>query len=262
MSTHDGDATEPTPAGRLTSGPTAPAPSATDLARFWDLSLAMRGVGSYDGYFTLVNAAYQELLGWSAEELMSVPYWEFIHPDDQDPLVESSQLIDGTTSSRFGYEVRMLGRDGRYRWTRWNTKTIPQEQLLYAIGIDISDARPEDERIGVGSWEWRIATDEFHWSREMLDLLAITDEPPVRYETFLQWVHDEDRQRVDRDLRLTRTYGEPYDDDFRIQRPDGSIRWLHTAGRTIPRADGQPKRVRGIATDVTERASPGRGRQN
>jgi PAS domain S-box-containing protein len=196
----------------------------------------MRGVGSYDGYFTLVNAAYQELLGWSAEELMSVPYWEFIHPDDQDPLVESSQqLIDGTTSSRFGYEVRMLGRDGRYRWIRWNTKTIPQEQLLYAIGIDISDARPEDERIGVGSWEWRIATDEFHWSREMLDLLAITDEPPVRYETFLQWVHDEDRQRVDRDLRLTRTYGNPTTTTSVSNAPTAAF-----AGSTLP--DG-PSRV-------------------
>jgi PAS domain S-box-containing protein len=87
----------------------------------------------------------------------------------------------------------------------------------------------------------------------MLDLLAITDGSMVRYEVFLQRVHDEDRQRVDRDLRSTRTSGEPYVEDFRIQRPGGGVCWLHAAGRAIPRADGTPERVRGIAIDVTER---------
>ena len=256
MSTHNGDeaGTDPTVGGRPTSGSAAPAPSATDLARFWDLSLAMMGVGNYEGYFTLVNTAYQELLGWSVDDLMSVPYWEFIHPDDQDAIVQSSQqLIDGTTSSRFGYEVRMLGRDGRYRRTRWNTKTIPQEQLLYTIGIEISDARTEDERVRVGSWEWRLPNDEFCWSSEMHDLLAITEGSAMPYEKFLQRIHREDRQRVNRELRTTLTSGEPYIDNFRIQRPNGTISWLHAAGRVISGAQGQPECVRGIATDVTER---------
>lgn len=75
-------------------------------------------------------------MGWSADELMSVPYWEFIHPA---------------------------------RWTRWNTKTIPQQQLLYTIGMDISDARPDDERLRVGSWEWHLTTDEFRWSAELAE---------------------------------------------------------------------------------------------
>ena len=265
MSIRNGDeaGTAPTVGGQLTSGSAAPMPSATDLARFWDLSLAMMGVGSFEGYFTLVNPAYQEVLGWSAEELMLVPYWEFIHPDDQDTLVESGQqLIDGTISSRFGYEVRMLGRDGRYRWTRWNTKAIPQEQLLYVIGVDISDARTEDEQVRVGSWEWRLPINEFHWSSEMRDLLAITEGSTVPYEAFLQRVHSVDRQRVDHDLRAIPTSGEPYIDDFRIQRPDGAIRWLHAAGRAIPSVEGTTESVRGIAIDVTQRPSSGRSRQN
>jgi hypothetical protein len=38
---------------------------------------------------------------------------------------------------RIGYGARTLGHDGRYRWSRWNTTAIPQDQLLYAIGIGI-----------------------------------------------------------------------------------------------------------------------------
>jgi PAS domain-containing protein len=129
------------------------------------------------------------------------------------------------------------------------------------IGVDISDARPEDEQICVGSWEWHIPTDEFHWSPEIRDLLAITDGSTVHYETFLQRIHHEDRQRVDREFRTTLTNGEPYIDDFRIQHPDGTVSRLHAAGRAIPRAQAQPERVRGVATDVTQRPSPGRGGQ-
>ncbi|WP_214368921.1 hypothetical protein [Pseudonocardia sp. H11422] len=47
------------PAARGTTGTL----SAEHLVRFWELSLALMGVGNYDGYFTLVNPAYQELLG-------------------------------------------------------------------------------------------------------------------------------------------------------------------------------------------------------
>ena len=108
---------------------------------------------------------------------MSVSYWEFIHPDDQHAMVESGQqLIAGTDGSRYGYEVRMLGRDGRYRWTRWNARTIPAEQLLYAIGVDISDTRPrEEEQVRAGAWEWQLRADEMRWSAELLDLLGLPD---------------------------------------------------------------------------------------
>jgi PAS domain-containing protein len=53
--------------------------------------------------------------------LTSVPFWEFVHPEDQHAMVESTQrLIDGS-APRLGYEVRMLRRDGHYVRTRWDT---------------------------------------------------------------------------------------------------------------------------------------------
>ncbi|WP_214370837.1 PAS domain-containing protein [Pseudonocardia sp. H11422] len=230
-------------------------PTAGDLARFWDLSLAMMGVGNYDGYFTLVNPAYQELLGWSPDELMSVPYWEFVHPDDRHALVESGeQLIEGTTDARIGYEVRMLGRDGSYRWTRWNTKAIPQEQLVYTIAVDLTGSRQDhDEHVDVGSWEWCVPADRFSVSGTLRAVFALTDDAPCGYRAFLQRVYPGDRRRVDRVLRASLTEAEPYSDDFRIQRPDGGIRTVHSAGRPIPGPSGEPECIRGITVAVTVR---------
>jgi PAS domain-containing protein len=64
--------------------------------------------------------------------LTSVPFWEFVHPEDQHAMVESTQrLIDGS-APRLGYEVRMLRRDGHYVWTRWDTASSQEDGLLFA----------------------------------------------------------------------------------------------------------------------------------
>jgi PAS domain S-box-containing protein len=229
------------------------APSAQELARFWNLSLALMGVGNYDGYFTLVNPAYQELLGWSPDELISVPYWEFVHPEDRHALVESNeQLLAGATSAWFGHEVRMLGRDGRYRRTRWNTKAIPQEQLLYTIAVGLTGGPEDEERVDVGSWEWHLPSDRFSVSETLLPVFA-TDGAPWRYEEFLQRVYSGDRRRVDRELRASLAEAAPYSDEFRIQRPDGSLRRLYSAGRPTLDPNGEPDYIRGIAMNVTNR---------
>ncbi len=191
---------------------------------------------------------------------MSVPYWEFVHPDDRPGLVESGeQLMAGAISARLGSEVRMLGRDGHYRWTRWNTKAIPQEQLFYTIAVALAGGR-DDERVDVGSWEWHIPSDLFILSEKLLEVFAHADDGPSPYQAFLQRVHPGDRQRVDRELRASLAGAEPYSDEFRIQRPDGRARRLRSAGRPIPGLDGEPEHIRGITVDVTNRQQSSRAR--
>jgi PAS domain S-box-containing protein len=77
--------------------------------------------------------------GWSAEELTSVPLCEFLHPDDQADMVESTdrELIHGP-GSRYDCDVRMLCRDGTYRWARCNERAVRDEELLYEVGVEIS----------------------------------------------------------------------------------------------------------------------------
>lgn len=50
------------------------------LLQFWELPLVLIGVGDYDGNFRYLDRAYRNVLGWSAEEMKSVPWWEFLHP--------------------------------------------------------------------------------------------------------------------------------------------------------------------------------------
>jgi hypothetical protein len=74
--------------------------------------------------------------GWSAEELTSVPLCEFLHPDDQADMVESTdrELIHGP-GSRYDCDVRMLCRDVA-------TDTVVWSAELYAMFDLPPDAPP------------------------------------------------------------------------------------------------------------------------
>jgi diguanylate cyclase (GGDEF)-like protein/PAS domain S-box-containing protein len=66
-------------------------------------------------------------------------------------------------------------------------------------------------------------------------------------------IHATDRQRILD--RLTNHAGKPVNDEFefRIIRPNGAIRWIFTRHFPLLDAAGQPQRIVGIATDITER---------
>jgi PAS domain S-box-containing protein len=109
----------------------------------WELPLLLLGVGDYDGNYRHLNQAYQQVLGWSAAELKSVPWWEFLHPDERDELTETAQQLMEHGQVRFGDTVRMLCRNGRYKWVRWNTAIDPERGLFYSA--------PKSATTGFGS---------------------------------------------------------------------------------------------------------------
>lgn len=71
-------------------------------------------------------------------------------------------------------------------------------------------------------------------------------------ETLLESIHPEDRERVVDAVENEIERGE-FDETYRIERPDGELRWIH--GRAFPVEDenGEIDAVVGIAVDVTER---------
>lgn len=75
------------------------------------------------------------------------------------------------------------------------------------------------------------------------------------YQNPLQWqesIHPDDQFRV-RANYVDQISAGYYDEEYRIVRPDGSVRWIHDRGFSIRDAAGEPYRMAGIATDITER---------
>ena len=64
-----------------------------DRDRLLELSVDMVATAGADGRFVFVNPAWTTTLGWSAEELTSRPFLDFVVPEDRESLNEG-ELVE------------------------------------------------------------------------------------------------------------------------------------------------------------------------
>jgi hypothetical protein len=108
---------------------------------------------------------------------------------------------------------------------------------------------------GTGTFRWNIRTDELTWDENLDRLFGLRPGETARsLQQFLSLVHPDDRQGVIDRCRRCRDEGADFDMEFRVVRPDGSVRWLHDKGRTFfDPEDGRPAYMTGACADVTVR---------
>src|SRR6266496_356410 len=116
-------------------------PDKRELERFFALSIDMLCIAGFDGYFKLVNSAWETTLGFSIEEMLSRPFTEFLHPDDREATAATyaAQMAEGRDVIEF--DNRYLCKDGSYRWLLWNARTVPKRELIYAVARDITERK-------------------------------------------------------------------------------------------------------------------------
>jgi PAS domain S-box-containing protein len=114
--------------------------------KFFQLSLDMLCVAGFDGYFKLLNPAWEQTLGWTEVELKGSPFIDFVHPEDREiTLAEAQKLAQGIENVSF--ENRYRCKDGSYKWLLWTSKTLSEQQLIYAIARDISERKQAEESL-------------------------------------------------------------------------------------------------------------------
>jgi PAS domain S-box-containing protein len=107
---------------------------------FFELSLDLCAIAGYDGYYKRVNSAFERVLGYSEEESLSRPFMEFIHPEDRHQATEEMQkLLAGDPVVHF--QDRNICKDGSYRWLEWTVAPLPDRQLVYGIGRDVTERK-------------------------------------------------------------------------------------------------------------------------
>jgi PAS domain S-box-containing protein len=106
---------------------------------------------------------------------------------------------------------------------------------------------------GLGTWHFDIATGELIWSERCREIFAVAPDAAINYEVFLAMIHPEDRERVDREVAAALREKKDYAAEFRIVRPDGSVRWITARGRGHYDERGNPTRMEGVVRDISER---------
>ena len=114
----------------------------------FDLSIDMICVCDIkNGYFMKINHAFEKTLGYSEEELLGSPFYNFIHPDDIGPTTNEIEEMLANGKEVVGFENRYRCKDGSYKWLMWTAKPIPENGITYATAHDITKRKKMEETL-------------------------------------------------------------------------------------------------------------------
>jgi len=102
-------------------------------------------------------------------------------------------------------------------------------------------------------WHLEIDSGRIRTTEKAKEFFGFALDRELDLESFLNIVHPEDREKLRLTVEEAVRSGEDHGAEYRIVRPDGSIRWVLSRGRTYPASSGQSARLMGVSIDMTER---------
>jgi PAS domain S-box-containing protein len=104
----------------------------------------------------------------------------------------------------------------------------------------------------IGTWNWHIASGHVEWTPWTYQLFGFQPGTVIiSHEMFLRQVHESDRPAVQEWLSKAMNQPGRTALEFRIDRPDGTVRWVRSTGRAMHDANGEIVRMVGVIEDVT-----------
>lgn len=257
----------------------ATARSALEVAEEVERNLGALAENAYDGILVkcggrhvFANSRIEEMLGYAPGELLNSGIDDIVTPERAS---EAQLNFIGRSTGSLGpgqYETLYLRKDGSpvpvevtAAGGAWHG-----EPAVILIVRDIAERKRSEAALREAEARFRQLTDnirEVFFIRDLDQNNKIYISPayeeiwgrPVSalYEDpmdFVNGVHSEDRERVLASVaRQDETRREFFDEEYRIVRPDGDIRWVRARTFPVHDDDGRIIRVAGIAEDITER---------
>ncbi|BBK36824.1 hypothetical protein STAQ_19020 [Allostella sp. ATCC 35155] len=249
----------------------------------WQFALESAGQGVWDRDLvagsTYYSPTWRSLMGYGEDAVGGEPaFWEaLVHPEDRARVLDlDRRCIAGETAFREA-EFRMRHRDGHWIWVHDLGRVIERAsdgRALRMIGTctDITARKQGEtafqtlaertqlavEAAGIGIWEMEAASGQLSWDGRMHEIYGST--AAGFGATRADWerlLHPDDLPRVRREFDQALARDEPFETEFRILRPDGSVRHLGLLGRTAPDRGAADRtagalRVIGTQWDMTE----------
>lgn len=194
-----------------------------------------------------------------------------VHDEDRAGFIATIEAAVNQSSESYRNEFRVTDPDGAVRWIeewgRIETARDGKTKRLAGISLDVTERkraalhlqlsearlRLASEAAGFGTYDYDIATGENYWSAPAKELAGIGVDEPMPMERVYAAIHagDRDRVRAKIEQTLSDSGSGEFEDEHRLVRPDGTVRWVRVKGRTFRAEDGRPVRAAGTIIDVT-----------
>ncbi len=210
------------------------------------------------------NPAFARLVGYSVEELTSgMTFLDLTHPEDRERNFRVHSTMMNEATGHYRIDKRYVRKDGTIVWGRVTGTSISDEsgQLRWSTGLieDITEQELLRQRLtlseelsGLAAWRWDIKAGKFELSPAYCHVLGLFPcASSLSIKAFLDKVHPDDQAPVS-DFLKNALKGNLYALEYRIVRPDGTIRWLRGMASCILDGSREVTELVGATLDITD----------
>lgn len=216
------------------------------------------------------NELYARDLGIEPDAIAGKTDFDFYPQEEAETYRASDREVLDTGNTRQTERTYVRGGEQRI----YSTIKVPfkdaQGRMIGVLGMfwDVTEQRRADERIRrseqnlaeaqriarMGSWQLDLRSNVLTWSDENYRIFGVAREKfGASYETFLDVVHPDDRELVNRIYTESVKSKTPYELVHRLMMKDGRVKYVHERCETYYDEDGEPLRSVGTTQDISER---------
>ncbi len=236
----------------------------------WDFASDAMVLSTPDGIVFAANPAYYSLFGFAPEEIIGHPFSRIFPPDQQQWAQEQYRVIFQQEELAPQFEQTVRREDGTQRVveSRYNFVTRDGKRTaMLSIIRDVTERKQTEEALhrseerlrlaleagSIGVWDWDIQQNTLTWSERVYELHGVSKESfVVTVENFLALVHPEDKTRAREVVEQALRRKVPFTIEFRLDAPQEKVHWLTTSADMIYDGAGQPIRMFGAASDISQ----------
>jgi len=230
-------------------------------------------VGTYllqEGVFKYINPKFAQMFGYTIEECLNdMSFENLVYAEDLANVKEQIRRRLSGEIEFIHYSFRGVKKNGQIFDVETYGSTGIHNGRITASGtlLDITDRKRAADTLAaskadldlalrsscMGVWSLDIETNKRILDVQTCDLLGID---PATFggtaEEYFAAINPDDHEKIRDALTRTIERDEPYEPEYRVIWPDGSIHYICARGRLIRNEGGQPQRINGIVWDITK----------
>jgi PAS domain S-box-containing protein len=222
-----------------------------------------------DGCHIEVNDAFCQMIGCSNEEIIgktAIDLNLWVNLSDRIHLFKL--LTRNSRIRNFEFDFRTKKGDIRTALLAAEIIEVSGETCVISVSQDITDRKLAEEKLRaseaslaaaqriahVGSYEYNPLNSSCRWSEELFRILGLNPvQPELSLKELSQFIYPEDRDIWEKNINNFSSEKKPYKIEYRIVRPDGSIRHIEARGELIYSDQEQPEKLLTTVIDISER---------
>ncbi|MBD3419240.1 MAG: PAS domain S-box protein [Chitinivibrionales bacterium] len=225
-----------------------------------------------EGTITMINRKGGEVLGYEESDILGENWFDTCIPSPSRSEIRrvSRRLLDRDDGAPEYFENSVLTRSGNLRMIAWHNSLLRDLEGrvtgLLSSGEDITERKKAERALKESEDRFRQIAEnlrEVFWLVDAHTGAILYINPAFEkmwelpreaiYRDYTSWnkrIHPDDKKSRfrDRQFSLARSFNEEY----RLVRPDGALRWVHVRSFPIQNRRNEVYRFAGIATDITE----------